>query len=320
MRLAGVAKAGYYPTPPETLNKVLALLKDQDLSYILRGRKALDPCAGEGQVLAEIAQVLGMCPVGVELDRERVLMAQSRGIALEHGDARQFEAFHFPLVWLNPPYDQGDPGERLETAFLRQYRSAVAPGGILVLLIPESSLQEAWEHLAKDFEIALVSRIDRAEYPRFRQAVVIAQKRTRERLGPPPLPQSLPYLDEIERIETFPVVFDEVEILQKKPRLPGEEQLRLARSSPLWAQIRREHQSALRPLTPLKPAHLALLIAGGMLDLEEISIEGVPHLLLGVLRKRTVSIASENGRVEREVYQMGIRAVNLRDYSLLEVQ
>jgi hypothetical protein len=87
----------------------------------------------------------------------------------------------------------------------------------------------------------------------------------------------------------------------------------------LWGELQQQVAPSLKPLLPLKAAHLALLVAGGMLDLETVEIEGTPHLLLGVMKKDVVQIEGDGERIEREVFRMGITALNLRDYGLLEV-
>jgi hypothetical protein len=69
MRLEAVAKAGFYPTPPRTLSLVVELLKGH--APHLRGHWALDPCAGEGEALAQVGQALGMKTQGIELDAGR---------------------------------------------------------------------------------------------------------------------------------------------------------------------------------------------------------------------------------------------------------
>lgn len=319
MRLEGVAKAGFYPTPPQTLELLTRLLETSPLAEALAGRKALDPCAGEGEAIVHVARRLRMQAVGIELERYRAVRAKERGVRTFVGDARDYRAQNFPLIWLNPPYDYGDDGVRLETVFVEAFWQAVAPGGVLVLLIPEGSLKGVWGYLNRNYEIVLVARIARTEYPTFQQIAVVAQRREQERLAASPMPESLPYLEEVEGVEFFGASFGEKEVLQPRITRDPEEMRRMAQASPLWRRLEAETSPQVRPLTPLKPAHLALLVAGGMLDLEEIEIEGVPHLLLGVLRKETVHIEEEDKRIERDVYRMGLRALNLADYTLLEV-
>jgi len=108
--------------------------------------------------------------------------------------------------------------------------------------------------------------------------------------------------------------------VEKEETLSPGELLERARLSPLWTLVERESRPVPRPLLPLKKAHLALLVAGGALDLERVEIGGEPHLIMGVLKKETAVIEDESGRIEQEVFAMRIRALNLRTGELLEVE
>ncbi|MFW8159790.1 DUF6094 domain-containing protein, partial [Klebsiella pneumoniae] len=134
MRLAAKAKAGFYPTPPRVVDLILRYLDGGPLSHIL------DPCAGEGEALSMACAALGARGFGVELSRERAKRAAARGVRVHRGDAFHFGGEGFSLLWLNPPYDHGE-GERLEVAFLRHWTEALLPGGVLVYIIPETSLR-----------------------------------------------------------------------------------------------------------------------------------------------------------------------------------
>ncbi|RTH17872.1 hypothetical protein CSW42_09750, partial [Thermus scotoductus] len=48
-----------------------------------------------------------------------------------------------------------------------------------------------------------------------------------------------------------------------------------------------------RLLLSQHPAHLVLLVAGGLLDLQEVVLAGVPHAVVGTLRKDAVEIEEE---------------------------
>ncbi len=74
MRNAGVAKMGFYPTPEESLERILDLLAP--LSGGLFGKAALDPCAGEGEALRRACERLGLRPHAIELDEERAKRAK----------------------------------------------------------------------------------------------------------------------------------------------------------------------------------------------------------------------------------------------------
>ena len=114
MRLAALAKGGYYPTPPRVVDLVAKLL------YGARGHgrsadtlRILDPCCGAGDALAQFAGLLrdrSTVPVetfGVELHRDR---AEQAAEVLDHSLACDLFATTiannaFGVLLLNPPYD-----------------------------------------------------------------------------------------------------------------------------------------------------------------------------------------------------------------------
>jgi type I restriction-modification system DNA methylase subunit len=71
-RAAGLAKAGYYATPEQALDRLVHLLSP---SPGIGDIRILDPCAGEGHALDAVARHLGGTPFAVEIQRERVRVA-----------------------------------------------------------------------------------------------------------------------------------------------------------------------------------------------------------------------------------------------------
>jgi hypothetical protein len=104
-RAAGLAKVGYYPTPPEALRRLCALLSPAPGSGHVR---VLDPCAGEGDALAEVASALDGEPFAAEVQRDRAALCRERFSRAIWGDAFRLRLSHhaFSLLWLNPPYDR----------------------------------------------------------------------------------------------------------------------------------------------------------------------------------------------------------------------
>ncbi|AFH40179.1 MULTISPECIES: DUF6094 domain-containing protein [Thermus] len=328
MRLEAVAKAGFYPTPPRTLSLVVELLKGH--APHLRGLAALDPCAGEGEALKEVGRALGMSTYGIELDVERAARARKVLDRVIQGDALQYRASGFGLLWLNPPYDWGEGGVRLEEAFLREYLESTLPGGVMVLVVPEKVLPRLWPILTSAYGPLLVARLPRGEWEVFRQVVVVAERLPLHRAVPQEwVHGDLPHLEDLPGIPSFTAQgYLEEAASRIRPRVWAVESLdpslalEMARRSPLWSEVEGERGIVPRPLLPLKEAHLALLLAGGVLDLEEVVMEGVPHLILGVLEKETVEVEGERDgeEVELEVFRMAIKALNLLTGELLEVR
>ncbi len=100
-RNAARLKMGYYPLPVSEAVLLRALLS------FLSSVSVVDPCVGQGTALEIITQGADARRYGVELDAERALIAQSKGIETIQGNA--FDAVakpeSFSLLYLNPPYD-----------------------------------------------------------------------------------------------------------------------------------------------------------------------------------------------------------------------
>jgi hypothetical protein len=149
MRLAGQVKQGYFPAPPVAITGILQHLKIPDPPPDSRFKREdiniLDPCAGEGQALVQLAQGLGVSNghvFAIELNASRAAR-----VAEAYSDVRllgpcAFEATRitkhsFSLVYLNPPFDdEFSGGGREEVKFLRHAVDLLIPAGILVLVCP----------------------------------------------------------------------------------------------------------------------------------------------------------------------------------------
>lgn len=67
----------------------------------------LDPCAGEGDALFQVAKELEAQAWGIEIFRERAKKAAAKGLRVYHRDAFTFRGKGFSLLWLNPPTTMG---------------------------------------------------------------------------------------------------------------------------------------------------------------------------------------------------------------------
>src|SRR5713226_1804499 len=104
MRASGLAKAGYYATSDQALERLVQLLAPGAGTGVMR---VLDPCAGEGHALDAVARHLDATPFAVELQRERASICRDRFPYAIWGDAFRLRltSYAFSLLWLNPPYD-----------------------------------------------------------------------------------------------------------------------------------------------------------------------------------------------------------------------
>lgn len=136
-RLAAEAKGCYYPAHPDAVAMILERLTPTDPCYIV------DPCAGLGAALMQLAQGLSAIPYGVELSEDRAAALMSllpEGNALAPADFLRstVSAGSFSFVWLNPPYaDAGDGLGRVESHFIEATVPILAERGVLALCCPE---------------------------------------------------------------------------------------------------------------------------------------------------------------------------------------
>src|SRR5712692_5681032 len=331
-RAAGLAKVGYYPTPPEALRRLSALLSPAPGSGHVR---VLDPCAGEGDALAAVASALDGEPFAAEVQRDRAALCRERFSRAIWGDAFRLRLSHhaFSLLWLNPPYDrQAAAKGGYELKFLRELDRAIAPGGVLVYLIPRDRLAAASTYLSGHFQDIDVWRFTDDEYQPFKQVAVVARKR----------PTFVKDSDTQLRLmrygagwgaDELPVLPEPGELTISVPRLPDVPDLLFASAdidtdallallnskSAVWAHSAVQQKlwpSATyraRPLMPLRQGHLALLLAAGYLDNASIPTDSGRLLVKGRISKDVVvvKVDEDNGkRVERERLKVALNVLN----------
>src|SRR4030043_253346 len=107
MRLSGQAKLGYFPTPEAQLPLISSWLQlfDEQTSLV----RLLDPCCGQGEALAYLAEQLGgkITTFGIELSPQRAAAAEQRlSNVLNSGfENSVLTEETFSMIFLNPPYD-----------------------------------------------------------------------------------------------------------------------------------------------------------------------------------------------------------------------
>lgn len=161
VRLAGQEKLGFFPIPPAAMDKLSAFLRVKDPAAAV----IVDPCAGAGQAIGQLARTLSVPPANVwacELDiaRGEAAAAQTKSIGnvLAPCDFLTAEtSFGFAsLVWCNPPYDsEAGGGGREEETFLRHAGNLLAPGGIIMFALPEPVLngrQDIQDELMRTYD------------------------------------------------------------------------------------------------------------------------------------------------------------------------
>lgn len=202
-RLASIANAGFFATPPEMTDHIRTYLTAP------HGGRALDPCAGEGIALGSLAASLHLEPYANELNQERAKHAaahitqvcdtlhQLPRRELPHrdtttpnrvieGDFRVMNTAKdgYNLLYLNPPYDSGgeDGDKRLEFTFLKKASYWLQPGGVLVFLVPMTALltKDMVSYLSSTYDRMLVTRFPQPDYDRFHQVVIFGVRRPKQ--------------------------------------------------------------------------------------------------------------------------------------------
>ena len=188
-RLESTALGGYYPTPQHLIPRIASLLaplvpKEPDkYSYDRRVVSFVDPCAGEGTAVAELADLLSGGTRSIyacELESTRVEKARpALGYQnVLHGDAFRvsFAGDGVCVMFLNPPYDTDRVHGRLEERFLSRFTPALKDGGVLLFLVPEYALAASADTLARNYEDVHVFRFPEPDYAAFKQVVLFARK------------------------------------------------------------------------------------------------------------------------------------------------
>lgn len=179
------AKAGYFPTDEPTLERCLSALEPAPSGTL----SILDPCAGEGAAIAEIAHDLDRDRVrayAVEYDLDRAESARALVDRCLHSDLMDtmISRQAFGLLFLNPPYGDIERNEcagyefhgraRLEKLFYQRTLPFLQYDGVLIFIIPVYTLDDelvGW--LTRHF---VDLRAYRAVETKFQQMVIFGRR------------------------------------------------------------------------------------------------------------------------------------------------
>ena len=326
-------KNGYFPTDEATLSCILSALAPAGEQVRIH-----DPCCGEGVALAEIKRHLqeqgaAVQSLGIEFDAERAWHAKQLLDVTIHSDVQDvfLSQRSCGLLFLNPPYgftvaDQAgtaEPGhtDRLEKVFLRRTMNCLQLGGVLVLIVPHTVVDEDMAGvLARNFKRL---QLFMAPERQFRQCVIFG---VRKRAGHPSaavvealvkaagagelgegLPEQWPH-----EPYAIPAMVADPEFRFNAIRIDGpqlaDELRRLARHT-LWPQFQTVFSQTARahrpPLRPLSKWHLALALAAGQITGTVRGADGRVLFIKGDTFKqktRTVeAVISEKGDLSETV-------------------
>lgn len=278
-RFESQKRMGYYRTPEGAQAWLCDLLTTAEGPVHI-----IDPCCGEGIALEAAGKKLNAVTYGVELDGMRYEESGKRLNNVLHCSALEFTCSKesFGLMWLNPPYDDdfrtGGKARRLEATFYFETQELLAPGGILVYLVPDYIMNEGLaKSLCYRFEELKVFRFPKDEYRMFKQVAIIGKKRPRGIYDPHKAEAfigkvlSAPCMDDAQFDGLLPVPSTEGPRLFRDVNPSVEEMARELPHSPLQKELRDffipvEQIAALSPMMPLSRGHLATLLTAGIMN------------------------------------------------------
>lgn len=329
-RLESQANAHYFPTPPEVVARVTALI--QPVQHGGRSVvRLLDPCCGTGAALRQLAQTVGGETYGIEIADDRYAEAHALLDHALHAGAQSVRLANgaFSCLFLNPPYDYDDEAKRLEHAFLTSTTRVLCPGGLLVFIVPQRRLVTSARYLAGHYRDLACYRFPADEFEAFGQVVLFGVKREEPVSDPEwqamvsdwsdgALPE-LPPAGNARGGYALPVL-DAGTVLFTSQFFDPEAAAREARVSGLWAnaslaeRIWPPEERRVRPLMPLRRGHLAVLIAAGFLDNIQLRSGDRRLLVKGRTYKVSVPVYSPDPEVEveREVMRTSVVTLDLK--------
>lgn len=267
---------------------------------------------------------------GIEIEQHRAADARKvlGHVIAGSAFAVRVAAEAFSCLWLNPPYDQDEGNRRLEHSFLTATGRSLAPGGLLVYIVPRSRLVQSARYLSAHYDDLRCYRFQDPEYADFGQCVLLGPKRKVQAVAPDlratiehwakgevpvlPEPGTVGPLFDLPSLRAGPVTF-------ASQFVEPEEAAAEARQRGLWtnpALVERlwpPEELTVRPLMPLRRGHLAVMVAAGFLN-NIVLDDGVRRVLVkGRVTKvsRSVESADPDVKVEREFLRTSVVMLDL---------
>lgn len=212
--LMNEGKMGAYYTDTQHCRRIGRLLEFPE-EFI-----ALEPSIGDGSAIAATLEGAAVFPkvYGVELNQHTYEEIKKDDrfyvIGADFLNGIKVSNKSFSYVFSNPPYGvDADRKERLEKLFMEKFFNYMIPGGILCYVIPYPVFMD--EKFLKPFfsrfNPLAVFRFDDAEYAKFHQICVIAQRRNVVGFLRKWYEEFLPKVDELEKLAYLPKETDPIE-------------------------------------------------------------------------------------------------------------
>ena len=334
MRLEAQAKAGFYPTPP----KVVDIIKTWIGEKMAGPRRLLDPCCGTGEPAAQIAAAAGCDAYGIEINTERAQAAKRILTKIVAGDLFSVRARPgaFSILYLNPPYDFDAEDGRTELSFLKHTLPYLAPRGLLLFVVPQKRITNRIARvLSAYFEDLKVRKFPAGEFQAYGQIIITGLKKARAEINGEVLASlsqistmDLPEMVRKEFSLSVPAVARDFFI--RSSEFGPDELAEELKASFLWKEpalglIEEEEQTrpAIQPLMPPRKAHLAMLIAAGLINNQVLEANGRSLLIKGTAKKVIDRFEEETEKgikiTERERIVTQINAYDLKTGEYLQI-
>ena len=339
MRLAGLIKGGYYPTPIRCVDLASRFItvgapEPPPQRETLR---ILDPCCGPGDACERLAANLSVQTnadirtFGVELEQGRAQQARGQMDFALSSDLFQTMIANntFHILFLNPPYDHDQEDKRVEHAFLSHCTRYLAEKGLLILIVPRHRLAVSARYLASHYRKLRCWRFPDPEYEDFDQIVLMGNRTERAahngylekmvlKWARCPLEQMKTLEEEPENVTNTVATGEHTEVLFTIRTVDPQQAAAEAMRSGLWNnQAIRDslwplHTRKTQPLMPLRQGHMAMLIAAGFLDNLQLEAEGKRVLVKGqTIKKMEMIRADEDEEIWQERMYTTIRTLDL---------
>jgi len=334
MRLEAQAKAGFYPTPPEVVEIIQTWMGEKKPGP----RRLLDPCCGTGEPAARIAAAAGCDAYGVEINTERAQVAKNLLSKVVAGDLFSVRARPgaFSILYLNPPYDFNAEDGRTELSFLKHTIPYLTPGGLLLFVVPQKRITPRIARvLSAHFEDLKIRRFSTDEFKAFGQIVIAGIKKAHTEVDV----EVLSYLSQIRTADLPEMIRNEFsfgvpgvpkDFFIRSSEFGPDELAEELKASPLWKEpalglLEEDDQikPVLQPLMPPRKAHLAMLIAAGLINNQILEANGRRLLIKGTAKKVIDRFEEETEKgikvTERERIVTQINAFDLNTGKYLQI-
>jgi predicted RNA methylase len=334
MRLEAQAKAGFYPTPPEVVNIIQTWIGEKKPGP----RRLLDPCCGTGEPAAHIAAAAGCDAYGVEINKERAQVAQkilTKVVASNLFSVRA-RPEGFSILYLNPPYDFDQEDGRTELSFLKYTVPYLSPDGLLLFLVPQKRMTPRMARvLSACIKDPKIRKFPSEQFKAFGQIVIAGIKKRRAEIDSEVV-SSLSQIPAKELPEIVPREFSFAipaatkDFFIRSSEFGPDELAEELKASSLWNETALglfgeddRTGRAIQPLMPPRKAHLAMLIAAGLINNQVLEANGRRLLIKGTAQKVIDRFEEETEKgikiTERERIVTQINAFDLNTGEYLEI-